>query len=207
VIAELESSAGRKFEQFYSIYTGSLVARERKKRHEIEGLIGRPGYRVFVLEESGDVLAFSIVFVARAVGVALLEYMATDKARRNAGLGGEIFAQSLGRIDGLPLLVEVDSERENADDRDMRARRKRFYRRCGCLEIANLAYRLPLPGVGAPPEMDLMVHSNGAQLVLSKARLRQWLEAVFADVYGQRADDPRIAAMLSSVNDPVSLVG
>jgi hypothetical protein len=206
VIAELESSAGRKFEQFYSIYAGSLVARERKKRREIEGLIGRPGYRVFVLQQNDEVLAFSIVFVARAVGVALLEYMATDKGRRNAGLGSEIFAQSLARIDGLPLLVEVDSDRENADDRDLRARRKRFYSRCGCLEIANLAYSLPLPGVGAPPEMDLMVHPNGAQLVLSKARLRRWLEAVFVDVYGQRVDDPRIAAMLGSVGDPVSLV-
>jgi hypothetical protein len=206
VIAELESSAGRKFEQFYSIYTGSLVARERKKRHEIEGLIGRPGYRVLVLEESDQVVAFSIVFVALAAGVALLEYMATEKTHRNVGLGAETFEQSLARINNLPLLVEVDSDRENASDREIRARRKRFYRRCGCLEIEGLAYQLPLPGVGASPEMDLMVHPNGASLSLSKERLRRWLEAVYVDVYAQRADDPRIAEMLAPLSDPVCLV-
>jgi hypothetical protein len=161
---------------------------------------------LLVLEEGDQVLAFSILFVARAAGVALLEYMATDGAYRDAGLGTETFGETLARSDGLPLLVEVDSDREAAGDREIRARRKRFYRRCGCLEIEGLAYRLPLPGAGAAPQMDLLVHPNGARPIISKDRLRQWLETVFVDVYEQRADDSRIAAMLAPLPDPVALI-
>jgi hypothetical protein len=132
--------------------------------------------------------------------------MATAKLHRNAGLGAAAFAASLARVGGRPLLVEVDSDREPSRDRELRARRKRFYRRCGCRVIDGLAYRLPLPGVGAPPEMDLLVHPNGDAAPVSKERLRRWLEAVFVDVYAQRADDPRIAAMLAPLPDPVTLV-
>jgi hypothetical protein len=52
--------------------------------------------------------------------------MARYAAHRNAGLGAEIFRRSLAHVDRLPLLVEVDSDREAAPDRAIRARRKNF---------------------------------------------------------------------------------
>jgi hypothetical protein len=204
-LIELDSASGRRFEELYAIYESSLAARERKKRAEVEALIGRAGYRVLALESDEHVIAFSMLFVSRAGGIALLEYMATDAAHRNAGLGAEIFERSLAHVDALPLLVEVDSDREPAPDRAIRARRKRFYRRCGCLSIEGLEYRLPLAGRGAPPQMDLLIHPNGRPLQLSKRRLREWLEAVFVEVYGQRPDDPRIAGMIEPLRDPIPL--
>ena len=51
----------------------------------------------------------------------------------------------------LPVLFEVDSDREASSDRAVRTRRIRFYRRLGCVKIAGLRYLMPLRGVGPVP--------------------------------------------------------
>jgi GNAT superfamily N-acetyltransferase len=206
MIIRLTGSSDRRFDEFFGIYTTSLPVREQKTRREIESLIGRPDYRILVLEAEGHVLAFSIVFQSAAVGVALLEYMATDPAHRNAGLGQIMFQESRAAVPGCPMLIEVDSEREDSPDADMRIRRKNFYRRGGALQIEGLQYLLPLHGKGDPPMMDLLVHPNGTTLTsLRSNRLRQWLEVLFVDVYGQSRSDPRIARMLQPIGEIATL--
>ena len=110
---------------------------------------------------------FSILFVPAAGGFALLEYMAVAPDQRNHGLGAELFRQTVEQAvtpddRKLPVLLEVDSDREASSDRALRTRRERFYRRLGCLRIAGLRYLMPLGGEGAPPEMDLLVYRSGA---------------------------------------------
>lgn len=197
MITQLKVSAGRRFDEFFAIYSASLPAREQKTREEIESLIKRPDYKILVLEDHERVLAFSIIFSSSEAGVALLEYMATDQVHRNAGLGQAMFQESLASASSYPMLIEVDSERQDSADRDLRMRRKNFYRRGGALQIKGLDYQLPLQGKGAPPVMDLLLHPNGTGLTeLPLERLRIWLEVLFVQVYGQSAADSRIVDML-----------
>ncbi len=204
-ISALKIDAGRRFEEFYAIYESSLPSREQKSRPAIRALIHRDDYRVLLLESEATVLAFSVVFISKAYDFCLLEYMATRADQRNRGLGGAMLEASLAAAPGRPMLVEVNSEREDSPDREIRIRRKGFYRRHGCLQIAGLDYLLPLSGRTPPPEMDLLVHRHGRVAPIRKTELAGWLTEIYTQAYARTADDPRIRTMLQAFGDMVNL--
>ena len=110
----------------------------------------------------------------------------------------------------LPVLLEVDSDREACTDRAIRTRREGFYRRLGCLRIAGLRYLMPLAGEGSPPEMDLLVYKAEpldrlAQSEIPRSEVQRWLETIYKDVYHCSPDDPRLAQMVAGLPDPVLL--
>lgn len=209
-LEQLESSEGETFRQLYAIYAASIAAREQKPEGWIADMIGAAEYRVWVAKAGGVVRGFSILFVSAAGGFALLEYMAVAPDRRNQGLGAELFRRTVehavtpgGRK--LPVLLEIDSDREASSDRAIRTRREGFYRRLGCLRIAGLHYLMPLAGAGSPPEMDLLVNSAEQLGGLGRSELRRWLETIYRDVYRCSPDDPRLAQMVADLPDPVLL--
>ena len=204
-IAEMGAPADERFEALYEIYASALPVREQKTREEIFALVGRCDYKIIISDDGHQLLGFAIVFVSATQPVALLEYMATHQDHRNMGLGARIFDASLEAASRRPMLVEVDSERENSADRAIRIRRKNFYRRLGCLQIDALNYVLPLLGEGEPPRMDLLVHPNGREQPISPHEMSDWLGVLYAEVYHQRADDPRIEGMLRNLTNPIIL--
>jgi ribosomal protein S18 acetylase RimI-like enzyme len=208
-ISLLVSNQDASFKDFLRIYKESIAVRERKTEAEISAMLARPDYRVLLLRRNGLALGFSIVFAPPQESFCLLEYMAVDAAHRNAGLGRQLFLGTAENIfteaGRIPMLLEVDSDREASADQTMRGRRQRFYRRLGCLRIAKLAYILPLPGEGAPPAMDLMVYFPGGARVVGKIQLLHWLKVIYHDVYSCPDGDPRITEMLKTVADPAEL--
>jgi len=125
-------------------------------------------------------------------------------------LGAELFRRSV--VDaatpdgaGLPVLLEIDSDREASSDRAVRTRREHFYRRLGCVKVAGLRYLMPLRGVGPVPEMDLMVYQAPPPVGVARGELKRWLQAIYRDVYRCSPDDPRIVQMLRTLPDPVSV--
>jgi GNAT superfamily N-acetyltransferase len=209
-LEQLESSQGETFRQLYAIYAASIAAREQKREGWIAAMIDAPEYRVWVAKAGGLVRGFSILFVPPAGGFALLEYMAVAPDRRNHGLGAELFRRTVERAlppgeRALPVLLEVDSDREDASDRALRTRRERFYRRLGCLRIAGLRYLMPLAGEGPPPEMDLLVYTAEPLAPPARSEVKRWLETIYRDVYHCPPDDPRLAQMVAPLPDPVPL--
>src|SRR5947207_2999988 len=209
-VEQLESSAGESFAQLYAIYAASIAAREQKDERWIAAMIGSPAYRFFVSKADGVVRGFSILFLPADEGFALLEYMAVATGERNHGLGAQLFRRTVERAvtpagRALPVVLEIDSDREASNDHAIRTRREGFYRRLGCRRIAGLRYLMPLAGEGPAPEMDLFVHTPEAAGGIARADLRRWLESIYRDVYRCRKDDPRIAQMLAGLPDPVPL--
>jgi len=214
-LEQLASSEGETFQQLYAIYAASIAAREQKRESWIAAMIDAPEYRVWVAKAGGLVRGFSILFVPAAGGFALLEYMAVAPDQRNHGLGAELFRQTMKaaltpEARPLPVLLEVDSDREAASDRALRTRRERFYRRLGCLRIAGLRYIMPLAGEGSPPEMDLLVYSaiplgGPARSEVPRSDVTRWLETIYRDVYHCAPNDPRLAQMVAGLPDPVLL--
>jgi GNAT superfamily N-acetyltransferase len=204
----LQSSSDPAFEDFYRIYTESIVERERKSRAWISEMVARPDYVTVLLKEDGRVEGFSILCLPQEDAFGLLEYMAVAGDQRSRGLGAELFQYSMQtaleqRGRPMPVLLEVDSDREDSADRKLRTRRQRFYRRLGCFRIAGLAYILPLPGEAPPPEMDLMIYPNGDLRELPKADLERWLKVIYRIVYNCSPEDPRIKRMLQAIPDRV----
>ncbi len=193
VIADACSTA---FDQFFAIYEEALPAGERKAREDIAALSKRPDCSILGLARDGEVIAFAIVFASDTAPVGLLEYMATSKALRNAGLGARLFAMALACMEGRVMLVEVESEREGTADLPLRERRKNFYFRLGCQQVEKLDYIMPMVSEDMPPVLDLLYHPGGKTLRVTDTMLRTWLEAVYVGVYGRSASDGNIALML-----------
>ncbi len=209
-LEQLDSSGGETFAQLYAIYAASIAAREQKRRDRLAAMVGTPEYRVFVAKADALVLGFSILYLPAAADFALLEYMAVAPGERNRGLGAELFRWTVNRAVSpagrtLPVVLEIDSDREASSDRAMRTRRERFYRRLGCLRIEGLHYLMPLAGDGPPPEMDLFVYAAEPIGAVARDELGRWLETIYRGVYRCSPDDSRIAQMLADLPDPVRL--
>ena len=175
------------------IYVSALPACERKPVSWLRSLPGRADYRLLLAEAAGAVVGFAVLFVPTGpADAALLEYMAVAESARGGGVGGRLLAEAL-RAAGRPVLIEVQSADADA------GRRRAFYRRHGCRDVVGLRYLCPLPD--APP-MTLMV---GGAAAVSRDPLSRWLSTVYADVYGQRRDDPRVAVMTAQLANPVLL--
>ncbi len=203
----VENAGGSTFARVYEIYAQSLPKREQKTRAEIEALVARPDYMILAVWQDNSVVSFAIAQVSVAAPIALLEYMATAPANRSAGLGSHVFGEVARCVGERTIVVEVDSERESdARDVAIRARRKSFYRRLGCRQLVGLAYILPLPGKGDPPLMDLLVYHNPIPSAVSRDEVRRWLTAIYVEVYGQSDSDPRIAAMLTPLQEAAILI-
>ena len=209
-VERLKACSGPTFREFYDIYSTSIADREQKPEAWICEMVRAPEYNVWVMKDGGHVRGLSILFLPRGETFALLEYMAVAPEQRNHGMGSELFRQSMERVEAaagrsVPVVLEVDSDREVCLDEQIRRRRQQFYRRLGCLRLAGLHYILPLSGHGPVPEMDLMVYSADPRRRLPKAELEGWLRTIYREVYHCPADDPRIAQMLRDVPDPVPL--
>jgi len=209
-VEQLRSCSGAPFREFYEIYAASIAAREQKPEAWVCAMVRAPEHSVWVMKRAGHVHAFSILFLSPAEQFALLEYMAVAPEGRNRGVGSALFKQTVERAvtpDGssLPILLEVDSDREASGDRQMRTRRLQFYRRLGCVRISGLHYILPLPGHGPAPEMDLLLYSREPRRQVPKTELERWLRTIYRDVYRCAPDDPRIVQMLHDVSDPIQL--
>jgi len=204
-VEQLQSCSGSMFRELYEIYAASIAVREQKPEAWICAMVRAPDHWVGVMQDAGHVKGFSILFLPPAERFALLEYMAVTPERRNRGLGSALFKQTVVRAMSLPILLEVDSDREASADRELRTRRQQFYRRLGCVRVSELHYILPLPGQGPVPEMDVMLYSAEPLRQLPKRDLERWLRTIYRDVYRCSFDDPRIDRMLHDVSDPVRL--
>lgn len=205
---QLRSGDADAFRQLFAIYAGSIPPREQKSEDWIRSMVVASDYRVWVANAAGRVRGFSFLFMPEAEAFALLEYMAVASDQRGQGLGAELFRQSVAHAvtpDGstLPVLLEIDSDREASSDRALRTRRERFYRRLGCVKLAGLRYLLPLRGAGPVPEMDLMVYQPAPPMGVPRGDLRRWLQTIYRDVYRCSPDDPRIVQMVQPLPDPV----
>ena len=187
------------FQRFSQIYEEALPSSERKPHAAVAGLAVRKDYHIIGLKLDGEVVSFLILFTSLTQQVALLEYMATDQAHRNKHLGADMFRKAVEIAGSFPLLVEVDSEREDSEDREIRIRRKSFYLRLGCRQIPRLDYLMPQVGDSVPPTMDLLVHHSDVSELPGCEQVRLWLRTIYKEVYDCRSDDSRIDQMVANL--------
>ena len=202
----ITADAGEAFEGLYAIYKDVFPLSERKPRKRLLAMLNTDAYVFIVGEAAGGVLCFAIARVLEGAGAALLEYMGVRRDHQGQGLGGRTFRGVVGQpslVDKV-LLLEVEDER-GLDPVGDEARRKAFYRDLGCREVEGLTYVMPTVADGAPPPMNILTHDSGEASTISKATLKGWLQAIYAQIYGRPQDDPAIAAMLRPLPNEITL--
>ncbi len=208
-IKRVNSAADPRFDALYAIYRESIAVAEQKSKAELSVMVSRPKYGFFVAQEGERVAGFTITYLIMAEALCLLEYLAVDRIFRRRGLGSELFRRTANivraRAGPIPILLEVDSEREPSLDQDIRRRREDFYRRLGCRRIADCTYILPLAGASPVPKIDLFVQVLDPAAAIPRPKLKRWLQMIYRDVYNCSVNDPRIDIMMEALPDPIQL--
>lgn len=188
---------------FLSIYRNAIPLSERKTDAAILAMADRPDCVLELAERGGAAVGFLILYRSSTYPVALLEYLGVAASARGSGLGGRLFARVAAHAHGHTLLMEVETDRDTAaPDHAQRVRRKRFYARQGCRQLAQFTYRLPTLGEKAPPPMDLLFLTG--RDAVDRATLLAWLTDIYSEVYGRPADDPGIARMMAGLPDQLA---
>jgi GNAT superfamily N-acetyltransferase len=208
--ARFNGSFGLPLSDLIGIYEASIPASERKPAEAIRDMACRSDYRLVVATQDQTLLGFAAVFAPPDENFALLEYLAVDERFRGGGIGAGLFRAAVRTLEddarAGPLLIEVEALEGDPAERARQERRRAFYRRLGCRRVAGLDYLLPLRAAAAPPPPVMHLFARvAANVPLSRADLERALGVIYPRVYGQHADDPRIAAMLAAVGDPVGL--
>ncbi len=197
------------FRDLLRIYREAIPSSERKDDLVLSEMLARDDYEFRVAQLGSGVAGFTIVKSFRSCDASLLEYMAVDRTQRGNGIGSLLFRHASSAESTITryVLIEVEDAEEVAglSEDAQRRRRKAFYRANGCREVAEFSYLMPVVSTERPPAMRLMVYRRDFPNAIDKAELRRWLEAIYVEVYRQPVSDPRIAQMLASVQNPVSL--
>jgi GNAT superfamily N-acetyltransferase len=163
----LASAADASFSEVYALYVDTMPPRERKTEQEVMDIARSLNYTVLLMRDDKKIIGYSILFNPASARFFLLEYMAIHSDYRNMGCGSDLFKRAVQDVSSnenpIPCLLEIDSDRERSEDRELRKRRQRFYKKIGRFKIENLHYVLPLHGEGPPPEMDLMIQTRAPQ--------------------------------------------
>jgi len=206
-IQQIRERDKAEFDGLVRVYEASLAASERKSVAALLEMLARPEYVFLVVIEEERVVGFAVAMALIGSDAAQLEYMAVDAEFRRRGMGAELFGAvaEWQKFAGRFVLVEVDSEHEDSAEREQRARRKAFYRRVGARELGGLRYVMPAVTAATPPLMELMVYRRELPECIEKERVRGWLEAYYAQVYGVAAGDGRIDAMVDGCAECIPL--
>ena len=193
------------FDALVAIYQASIEHSEQKPVGALARAVEDPRYRFLVAQRNGDVTGFAISYAPAPEDIWLLEYMAVDVRRRSGGVGAALLdaTADLHRTAGRSIgVLEVDTICGDDTQRIQRMRRLAFYSRHGCRVIDGLDYILPLHGA---PLMHLLVQAPADLGSIAKARLLDWITAIYREVYAQPVNDPRPARMIAPLPDPVPL--
>lgn len=192
------------FERALAIYREAIDPSEQRREAELRAALGRGDYCILVAARAGEVVGLAIAFLPAGEDFWLLEYVATAASERGRGTGEMLVREAAALVgQGRTGLVEVDAGLDGPET--IAARRQRFYRRLGCRKIDGLQYLLPLRTHGEPPPMVLFALAPETVASIPTATVERWLQVIYVQVYGQRADDPRIARMTQDLSSDAPL--
>jgi GNAT superfamily N-acetyltransferase len=200
MIEALHSEDEVGFAQLFAIYGDAIDPSEQKTEAALRKMLGRATQHFLVARDGAAVLGFAILWVPAAADYWALEYMAVAPAHRGAGLGAQIFHASLAAARRPFAIIEVE-----APSGALQRRRLGFYARLGCRRLGAINYRLPLRTHGEPPPMWILVHGGQDLAGVASQRVRDWLSRIYAEIYDEAADDPRIAQMLADDSEQIRL--
>jgi GNAT superfamily N-acetyltransferase len=193
-IQRLESTDTDLFERALAIYRAAIEPSEQRLEAELWATLGRSDYLILAAMRGQAVVGVAIAFFPGGEDFWLLEYVATTPAERGRGTGEQLVREASLAAHGRVGLVEVDEP--TGDPETVAARRLRFYHRLGCRRVGQLNYLLPLRTHGVPPPMMLLAFAPEPIASIPAKMIERWLRIIYAHVYGQSPDDPRIAGMV-----------
>ena len=203
-LRQLASGDADAFEHALAIYREAIEPSEQRPEDQLRAVLGRSDYCVLAAARDQKIVGFTIAFLPPAEDFWLLEYVATAPSERGQGTGELLVREATSLARARIGLVEVDELQGSPET--SAARRLRFYRRLGYRNVGALNYLLPLRTHGVPPPMIMLALAPETVASVPTQAVEHWLRVIYALVYGQRADDPRIARMIDDLPPDTPLI-
>jgi ribosomal protein S18 acetylase RimI-like enzyme len=200
VIDVLQPNDDAGFAQLFDIYRDAIDPSEQKAEAALRAMLGRETQLLLVAREGGAVIAFAILWLPADADIWSLEYIAVAPSHRGSGLGAEMFRASVAATARTFGIIEVE-----APTGELQRRRIAFYGRLGCRRLGAIDYQLPLRTNGEPPPMWLLIHGGEAVADVARRGVSDWLSRMYAEIYAEAPDDPRIAQMLADDSERIRL--
>jgi ribosomal protein S18 acetylase RimI-like enzyme len=207
-VSRLTDPNSQDFDALIAIYSAAHPASELKPVDLLVAMARKPEYLFLTASLDRAIVGFAILCMFPQSNAAHLEYMAVAEPWRGQGIGRSLFRQiaEMREISTRSLIVEVDSDKLPSPSQAGNTRRKLFYRSLGCKEVAGLHYLMPPVSSSSPPPIDLMVYRNPLADKIAKAQLREWLQAIYVNIYSVPASDLRIDRMLDQLPQDIDLM-
>ena len=148
----MKEAALNDFDKIYKIMCKSFPVEEIRSREGQRALFDNENYRVFCLENSGEIV--SIAAVWQFDSFTFLEHLATDKDLRGGGLGKCLLREIID-FSPVPVCLEVEPPVD-----ELTRRRIGFYERNG-MHLNSYPYVQPSLGKGRDAIPLLIMTSEG----------------------------------------------
>lgn len=149
----LEHAINR-FDEFYAIYEAAFPEIERRTREDQKKVLEHPYYRVRVIEEEGEILAFLGYW--NLPGCVFIEHLATDSRCRGKGYGKKLVLECLEGAD-KPVFLEIEPV---TDQDSFTGRRASFYERLGFFVNRFPYEQMPLQKEHKPLPLWIMSYGS-----------------------------------------------
>ncbi len=134
-----ESPRGiRQWANIYRLYLQAFPALERKPFSIILKMYRSGKTHVWYFRQKGKFAGF--ITTINGESHILLDYLAVSPRLRGQGIGSEILHQMQRRYAGKGVFLEIESAFEEAENKEERLRRRRFYEHCGMKSMEVFAW-------------------------------------------------------------------
>lgn len=155
--------------QLYDLYMRVFPKSERKPFEVMMQKRDEGKMELLAIEENNEFagLAFMVVYK----DLALLDYFAITDDKRNMGLGSKVIKTLQERYADKRFFLEIETTKTDSEERDLRIRRKAFYKRNAMTEMD---FEVNLFGV----RMEILTHN-------CKLTFDEYFKA-YREVFGDR---------------------
>lgn len=164
----------KRFDEIYKIYEESFPEIERRTKDGQREAMEHPCYRLRVIEESGEILAFAGYWDLPSC--VFMEHLATTEACRGKGHGNVLLQECIDSTD-KPMFLEIEPI---TDEEPMTARRAAFYERMNFYVNRFFYEQMPLKEGDFP--IPLWVMSYG--MPVEEEVFLLYKEEIYKIVYG-----------------------
>jgi ribosomal protein S18 acetylase RimI-like enzyme len=199
---------GRAAEQLQALFVEAFPETEREPFDQLAASVNSGTRRLYCASTCERILGMMVVHPLPGTEHLLLEYLATDRAARNRGLGTEILRTVTGLLAQDPmkegLVLEVESDGHGPEEeREVKARRIGFYMRNGALLLERATgYQQPnFAGPGGIPMKLLWMPLKARASVPEGERLRELVLTIYREAYELGEGDALVEQALRSLEE------
>lgn len=204
-IKQITNFDSKEFLQASTIYRNSFPPNETRSLEKTKSLLMQSNYQLFIAVEN-DVVGFALLYLFG--DFALLDYMAITPKYQQRGIGTKLFCHIIDimkkKTDCVKIiLLEIQKEKSNGDNKKNRIDRIYFYKKLGTKLLIDNYFLPPYRG-NEIEEMYLMALPLNQIDSISKKVLTRYIKEIYDRVYNYRKSD-LLEKTISNISEEIEL--